>query len=380
MNKKTIIRPISKVISIVIYLFLLVAIGYLVKKPDCSYPVVHTSTIALFLYIEGNVRVKHQEENSFKPATYDTSLNKGDSIKTISSTRAIIEGKDHTKYIIKPNSILVLNEGSKQDEQCIIDIKEGRVDITTPDQTDKHIINTLEAKIVVDKATDVNIDNINSKTIVVVKEGLVKLFYGKGKEQIVTREQVAEISKEPIILRNLPSPPNLTKPENKEVLLPYKIDKEVEFTWEPIVDAQSYNLLISTVSSFSKQTIKLDVKDIKETKYKWLNPSMGQVFWKVQAVTKNGIETNWSKPYSFRIVNESAPIRIEITKVRQIDEFLSEIEGHTSPKAILKVNSFIVETDQEGNFRKDIILPKNRLCVFEVFDRNGNAARLLHKF
>lgn len=380
-------RIIFRTVGVFIGLFLLLGMSYLLARSTVivCYFGMDKSTMARFASIDGNVRVKHLGKNDFEIASLIGSLKKGDVIET-QNANAVIICKDSAIYKVKPNSILTLTEDLKQNRQCVINMKKGRINVVTSDDGEKHLVNVLGKGILIDKDTDVviDVDNTNSKIIVIVREGTVTLLYGGNKEQILTKEQFAEINTKTITINNLPDPPELIKPENEEdvlrdILVLRKTDKKVEFTWTPVAGAESYNLLISSSSSFPKQAIKLAVEDIKQASYTWEHPLRIQVFWKVQAVTKDGIETRWSKPYLLKFARGCPPIPIEITKVRHIERNLWEIEGKTNPGVILEVNDIRVEVDIVGNFRKDIILPKNREVIVEVSDRSGNAGRRVQK-
>ncbi|KAF0240201.1 MAG: hypothetical protein FD167_4221, partial [bacterium] len=106
----------------------------------------------------------------------------------------------------------------------------------------------------------------------------------------------------------------------------------------------------------------------------------GQVFWRVQAVIKDQIQTKWSEPSSARIQIKGGNIEIELTKRKEIAPLLWEIEGNTTPGARLRINNQQVAVDSNGHFKKDVALaPDQKQILLEASDPSGNNGRLVVK-
>lgn len=372
-------KTINKAIGIIVLLLVMAGGSYAVyeyikRRPQEAPP----EKAAIFANIEGSVSVKKKDETGFKSADRSMALNQGDTIQTGSGGTAIIVYEDGTKYTLRPGSTLIITENARNQKRVTNDLKGGNLSVKTNENSDQHIVRTPESKAVLGKNTDARVNNENNKTTVVVTDGLLTLLLGDGKEQTVNADQIAEVEKTDLKMTQLPPPPRLSKPESaKELSIDYK-KPEVEFVWATVTNAQSYTLEVSSTIAFTEQSIKLRVKDLKETRYKWANPLGGPVFWRVQGITKNQIETKWSEPSTVRINIIGKPILIELTKQREIVPNLWELEGTTEPGVRLRINNTQVPVDSNGHFKKDLPLPRNqRQIVLEAFGPNGKSGKLV---
>lgn len=335
---------------------------------------------ARFLRIDGTVTVKHRGEKAYIQATYDTGLEEGDTIQTGSNSTALLEYIDKTKYIIKPDSTLIITENSRKDNRIVNDLQNGGIKVNTNPESGAHYVKTPDVKVRVEKDSGADVANTGNKTTVVVGSGLATLLFGDDKEQTLTQDQVVDVNKDKsITTRKLPPPPELTKPESARELL---LDRgqQVEFIWKPIADADSYNLTIATSPTFPEQAIKLRAKDIKETRFKWSNPSGGQIFWQVQSVTKDGIEGKGNEPAaSLKIQLKGTTLPLVITKMKKVAEGLWTIEGDTTVGATIRVNNGKSnEVDGKGHFNLDIAVEaKQKEIVIEALDSGGNKGRVV---
>ncbi len=375
-------KTINKAILTVVLLLLAVGVVYGIKVWREKYPPLppNIDRAAKFANIEGNVSVKRQGDTTFEAGNLQMSLKQGDTIQTGSGATAIVIYEDGTKYTLKPGSTLIITESSRQQKRIVNELPVGGVNVSTQKDSDNHYIKSGNVKVGVDKSSDSTINNKDNKTTVVVTGGLATLFFGDGKEQIVAQDQVAEIDKTEVKVTELPPPPKLSKPESAKELLLERTKPEVDFVWAPTPSTQSYTLEVSSTMAFPQQAIKLRVSDIKENKYKWINPPSGQVFWRVQAVIKDQIQTKWSEPSSARIQIKGGNIEIELTKRKEIAPLLWEIEGTTIPGARLRINNQQVAVDSNGHFKKDVALaPDQKEILLEASDPSGNNGRLVVK-
>ncbi len=374
-------KTINKAILTVIAVLVLAVAGYGVKvwfetydpsKPD-------PNRVAKFIRFDGNVTVIKKGSNEALPATKDMALKEGDTIQTSSGSSASVEYLDGTKYIIKAGSTLIITESSRKDKLITNKLREGGVKVNTSEESDKHIIDSEGTKVRVEKNSDIDLDNKDGQTTVLVTSGLASLL-GET-EQTISADQIAKIDKTGVDIKNLPPPPKLGSPTNaKEMLV--SPGEPIEFKWNPIPNAQKYNLTLASNISFSEQSIKLQALDIKETKYKWIKPLNGPIFWKVQAITTDGLQGKWSEPFEIKVQKRGGDgIRIELTKKNKITDLLWEIEGNTIPGVVLRINDQITEVDTKGHFKKDVTLSPNaqRRIIFDARDPSGNTGKLIEK-
>src|ERR1051326_3075886 len=93
---------------------------------------------ANFTAIEGTVRVKKATSNSWINAEQTTPLEKGDVVQTASDGIARINFADGSNYVVKPDSLIVIEENSMNNQQqtnVSVQVTTGTVDLSTPSYT-----------------------------------------------------------------------------------------------------------------------------------------------------------------------------------------------------------------------------------------------------
>src|ERR671922_1833797 len=93
-----------------------------------------SSRQAHFTNLEGVVKVKKANSNSWRTADYSLPLEKGDVIQTTSEGMAKVVFNDGTNYTVKQDSLIVIEENSANDQQqtnVAVAVTTGTVDLTT---------------------------------------------------------------------------------------------------------------------------------------------------------------------------------------------------------------------------------------------------------
>ena len=84
--------------------------------------------------LDGTVRVKKANSNSWVTADYNVPLEKGDVIQTGGEGMAKIVFTDGTNYTVKQDSLIVIEESSANEQQqtnVAVAVSTGTVDLTT---------------------------------------------------------------------------------------------------------------------------------------------------------------------------------------------------------------------------------------------------------
>src|SRR5437762_10209271 len=84
--------------------------------------------------LDGTVRVKKSNSNSWVTADYNVPLEKGDVVQTGSEGMAKIVFNDGTNYTVKQDSLIVIEENSANDQQqtnVAVAVSTGTVDLST---------------------------------------------------------------------------------------------------------------------------------------------------------------------------------------------------------------------------------------------------------
>ena len=93
-----------------------------------------TAQQAHFTALDGTVRVKKGNGNSWVKADYNIPLEKGDVVQTASEGMAKVVFNDGTSYTVKQDSLIVIEENSANDQQqtnVAVAVSTGTVDLST---------------------------------------------------------------------------------------------------------------------------------------------------------------------------------------------------------------------------------------------------------
>src|SRR5258708_15184540 len=93
-----------------------------------------TAQQAHFTALDGAVRVKKGNGNTWVPADYNVPVEKGDVLQTGSEGMAKVVFNDGTSYTVKQDSLIVIEENSANDQQqtnVAVAVSTGTVDLST---------------------------------------------------------------------------------------------------------------------------------------------------------------------------------------------------------------------------------------------------------
>jgi hypothetical protein len=315
---------------------------------------------AKFVNLDGKVEVKKVNSVQWVEADFRTMLDKGDQIKTGSDGDARITFADGTTYTMKPDSLVVVEENSTENNQpssSAIDIRTGTVNWATPtftlaDSKAQVRVEDTKAQLGSNSRGLVKADPNNKSSEIVVSSGTAQLQRGQERIDLAQFEKATIPSNGAIQKTNVLAPPDLVAPLNlAPVILENPKTSPVRFEWKPVQDAVSYTLRVSTTAMFTKT-----VKDAKvngtAVEMTGLDPGV-DYFWAVTATDGKKQTSEVSEIFKFTLVaqGKSQEMALEITST-QVVGHSAEIVGHTEPGAALIVNGQSVPNiAPDGNFR-----------------------------
>jgi hypothetical protein len=313
---------------------------------------------AHFTNIDGSVRVRKANSNTFVQANYDLPLEKGDVIKTDSQGIAKIAFTDGSSYTVKEDSLIVVEENSTnaaQQTQVAVNVTTGTVDLTTGTLSEgsKQEVRMAGSRTEVKSDTSLQASNDPraQKQEVVVKTGAADFLTQQGEkvalnpyERLAVNSDTGEIVKTKEL-----APPILITPANLSPFFYSGSNKVVEFSWTPIDQARSYHLRISKNPYFSSNVYD---KKVQSEVVKVNGLPEGAYYWSVQSVDERGRESLESEKNKFTIVprGTDANLALELNPMVQHGHVI-EISGKTDPLARVMVNSQEVPLIQnDGTF------------------------------
>ena len=302
---------------------------------------------AHFTNIDGAVRVRKANSNTFVQANYDLPLEKGDVIKTDSQGIAKIAFTDGSSYTVKEDSLIVVEENSTnaaQQTQVAVNVTTGTVDLTTGtlSQGSKQEVRMAGSRTEVKSDTSLQASNDprSQKQEVVVKTGAADFVTQQGeKVPLAPYERLAVNSDTGEVLKTKElAPPILITPANLAPFFYSAGAKIVEFSWSPVDNAHFYHVRVSKNPYFTSNVY--DNKRLQGELVRVTGLPEGSYYWVVQSVDEKGKESVESEKNKFTIVPRGSDVNLALDLNPMVQHgHVIEISGKTDPTARVMVNS-----------------------------------------
>lgn len=314
---------------------------------------------ASFTAIDGTVRVKKSNSNTWINADFNVPLEKGDVVQTSNEGIAKVVFADNTNYTIKQDSLIVIQENSGntgQQTQVAVELTTGTVDLSTSSYVlgskSQVILAGATASIAADSSAMVRNDPRADQHQVLLKKGSGQIARGKEVVKLGQYESVSfqADSKTMTKLKEL-APPTLIAPAN---VAPIFVNMQgggvVDFSWSPVADALLYHIRISRNPYFSSTVV--DRKGpVPQMKVPGLTE--GAYYWTVQSVGAGGGESVESEKNRFTVItkgSDTAEIALELSPFVQHGHVI-EVKGKTERNARVMVNGAEVPgVREDGSF------------------------------
>jgi hypothetical protein len=309
--------------------------------------------------LDGTVRVKKANSNSWVNADYNVPLEKGDVIQTSSEGMAKVVFGDGTNYTVKQDSLIVIEENSANEQQqtnVTVAVSTGTVDLSTGTyvQGSKSQVTVAgaTASLSPDSAARVTNDPKTDEHEILLKKGAGEVTRNGEVVSLADWEKVSFQGESPRMakLKEI-GPPTPISPANMMAVPHPDESKPVEFSWTPMKNAVGYHLKISRNPYFTSDVVdrRVDTADILVS-----GLSEGSYYWLVQSYDPEGKQSVESEKNRFTILpkgRDMAAINLELDPFIQHGHVI-ELVGRTENGARVMVNGRevpLVGTD--GSFR-----------------------------
>jgi FecR protein len=309
--------------------------------------------------LDGTVRVKKGNGNSWIAADYNIPLEKGDVVQTGSEGMAKVVFNDGTSYTVKQDSLIVIEENSANDQQqtnVAVAVSTGTVDLSTATfssgSKSQVIVAGATASLSPESAAQVHNDPKADQHEILMKKGTgevtrngetVKLA---NWEKVTFQGQQAHMEKEKEI-----GPPTPISPANMAPLFSAgEPTKDVDFAWTKMANAVGYRLRISRNPYFSSTLVDKKVNTAAVTV---TSLGEGAYYWAVQSYDAAGKESLESEKNRFTIISkgkQTEAINLELDPFIQHGHVI-EVTGKTQTGARIMVNgSEVPMIGSDGTF------------------------------
>jgi hypothetical protein len=305
-----------------------------------------TAQQAHFTALDGTVRVKKSNGNSWVTADYNVPLEKGDVVQTGSEGMAKVVFNDGTSYTVRQDSLIVIEENSANDQQqtnVSVAVSTGTVDLSTATYVQgsksQVIVGGATASLAPESAAQVHNDPRNDQHEIMMKKGTSDVaFNGESMhlgewEKAIVKPQEAHLEK----LKEIGPPTPISPANMMPIFVSGDSSKEVEFSWTAMANAVGYRLRLSRNPYFSSTLVdkKVNTADVNVTS---LGP--GAYYWVVQSYDGAGKESVESEKNRFTIIpkgKDSVAINLELDPFVQHGHVI-EVTGKTQQGARVMVN------------------------------------------
>src|SRR5271155_268884 len=301
---------------------------------------------AHFTALDGTVRVKKGNGNSWVAADYNIPLEKGDVVQTASEGMAKVVFNDGTSYTVKQDSLIVIEENSANDQQqanVAVAVSTGTVDLSTATYSQgskaQVIVAGATASLSPESAAQVHTDPKTDQHEILMKKGAGEVTRNGETVELANWEKVSFRSAEPHMEKAKGTgPPTPISPANMAPLFTSgEATKDVEFSWTPMANAVAYRLRISRNPYFSSTLVdkKVNTADVSVS-----GLGEGAYYWVVQSYEASGKESVESEKNRFTIIpkgKQTAAIDLELDPFIQHGHVI-EVTGKTQIGARVMVN------------------------------------------
>lgn len=295
--------------------------------------------------LDGTVRVKKANSNSWVTADYNVPLEKGDVVQTGSEGMAKIVFNDGTNYTIKQDSLIVIEENSANEQQqtnVAVAVSTGTVDLATATYVQgsksQVIVAGATASLAPESAAMVHNDPKSDQHEILLKKGAGEVSRNGEVVNLSNWEKVSFAKEAPKMdkLKEI-GPPTPISPANMMPIFISEDNKAIEFSWTKMPNAVGYRLRISRNPYFSStiadrrvNTADVEVSGLPEGAYYWL----------VQSYDAQGKESVESEKNRFTLIpkeTNAEAINLELDPFIQHGHVL-ELTGKTEVGARVMVN------------------------------------------
>jgi hypothetical protein len=344
----------------------------------------------------GKVEIQRAARATWEPARAGAQLFEGDFIKTGTNGGADVVAADGTMYRIRADTLFevhrssVVASGPEEDKRrSEIKFIVGTVDVNTGEGS-RSIVRTDAATADIAQRSSVGLDVDQSKsTGLSTYRGQATLSTGESKVTLRERERaVAQAGTGTISAKvRLPETPVLQRPDESAAFDPRK-KAPVEMRWSAVKEATRYRLQIANSRLFIPDSLIVDLSDRVRNEATVTVNEEGTFFWRVAALGKGSLSSEWSAPRKFKVQmaqaagGGSAPEGTGpglVLQRPQVTGGIVIVTGKADAGASVTVNGESAETDPSGTFRKVISFTKEGLNVVEVRATDGAGSQTVRR-
>jgi len=346
-----------------------------------------TAGDALIVDLDGRVEVQRANRSTWETAKNSMKLFEGDFIKTGANGSVELMAADGTLLKIKPESLLEIhksgNRPGSEGGQSEVRLISGVVGASTGEGSNS-VIKTDSATAKVESRSNVGIDVDSQKNVGVgVYKGGATIESTNGTKIVLTDLEKINVAAGGAVgpKTKIPQTPGPVKPDDNAVFdLARK--EPITLKWGSVKEATRYHLQIARSRLFIPDSIIVDSSDRTSPEVTLEVNDEGSFFWRVAALGKANLASEWSPYRRFRLETagtprsgaKTTPPNLVVQRPLAIGDLVT-VQGKTDPGSSVTVNGETAEVDGSGVFKKIITVPKEGIntIIVRAVDGAGNA-------
>ena len=316
---------------------------------------------ARFMDLSGTVKVRKAGTYEWANARMGMILGREDTIRTVGNSSTRVRLFDGTEYMLKPDSILVIEE-SYQDpktnaKHVSVKLDSGQVSLNTPRQDvpgsrSDLLTSTTEASFDENTTADVSFDNSSRVSGFTVFRGGSAVRSG-DQEVTLGDAQAIDVTADSCFsnIIELPGVPSLVTPANLSVV---RISPTTEFRWHPVDGARKYHFVLDRSPYFQDPILESSVSRVS-----LLHQGLGAgTYWQVTAIdsdNRRGAPSEFAKfTVTSRVTQNKNPPELTVYKPSVTLGGLVTVKGRTEAGAVVTVDRGMgddrVQVKGDGSF------------------------------
>ncbi len=250
-----------------------------------------TDRSARFLDLDGSVKVRKAGTYEWIDANRGMALGRNDTIRTVGGSQARVRLFDGTEYLVKSDSILVIEEAYEDPDTkaklVAVKLTAGQVNLKTPrggvtGSRSDLATPTSEATFEEDTSADVSFDSSSRVSGFTVFNGGSDVRSG-GQSISLSSAQAVDVTADSRFsnIIELPDVPVIETPANHSVVA---VTPSTEFRWRTVDGARKYHVELDRSPYFRDLLLESTVSNVSIL-HKGLTP--GTYYWQVTAIDSN---------------------------------------------------------------------------------------------
>ncbi len=335
---------------------------------------------ARIISFEGDVRIVRASTRETILVTRETYVTAGDTIQTQADGKAQVQMIDGSQLSVRPNSTVVIRDSASLlgGTNVRVTLDEGQLNVKTREKSDgsENVVEMLESENEIKAQTDASF-NVNSETggEIRISRGGVESNTG-GEKVLINEGEFATVRDGRISARErlLEAPKLVAPPASEQVVT----STEISFRWQK-PDAGSavvYRVQVAKSPFFAAGSILVERAPVTNQILNLSNFTPGVYYWRVQASSQSGQQSDWSEPRKLTIVKQSGgePVTASEWQIESVGGSVYRIRGRTAPGTIVRTGDRETFAAADGSFTLQISTAAPTAAV-DLSDDKGNRSR-----